>query len=149
MVFVVVQFILIGAVAAATKWPVGPVLFEGNTATGIAGRVLVAVGVLLAVAAFAALGRAVQVAPQPLPGASLVDRGIYRYLRHPMYTAATMVCVGLVLLRPHFTVLGSALAVVVYYLIKERYEERLLLERYPEYSAYRARTLGAFLTRRR
>ena len=149
MTFVVVQTILLAALAAAALRPIGPALFDGHPATGIAGRALLAAGVLVAVAAFASLGRAVHIAPQPLPGASLVDRGIYRYLRHPMYTAAVLVSIGLVLLQPQVTVLTAALAVIVFYLIKARYEEPLLLERYPDYAAYRARTRGVLLLRGR
>jgi len=147
MSFVVVQFILIAMVVAAIMRPMGPALFEGNAATSIAGRALVAVGVLIVTAGFISLGRAVRIAPQPLPGASLVDRGIYRYIRHPMYTSAVLACIGLALLKPQATVLATVIAAVAFYLVKARYEESLLLERYPDYAAYRARTRGVLLLR--
>jgi protein-S-isoprenylcysteine O-methyltransferase Ste14 len=92
--------------------------------------------------AFRSLGTAFQAAPAPRDEASLVVGGIYRTLRHPMYTAVVGVVTGLFLLRPTWPMGVSAGALIVFYLIKARHEEGLLAQRYPEYEAYRQRSRG-------
>jgi protein-S-isoprenylcysteine O-methyltransferase Ste14 len=149
MAWVIVQFILLGALGASVKWPSGPVLFEGAGAFVMAGQLLIGAGMIIVMAAFASLGRALQVSPHPRDGARLVDRGIYRFLRHPMYTTAVICSVGLVLVQPRAMVAAAAVAVIAFYIAKARFEESLLLERYPEYAAYRSRTLGVFFIKGR
>lgn len=145
MVWVVVQLILLGALGASVMWRAGPPLFPFSTAT--AGQLLLSVGLVIAVAAFVSLRRAVKLSPYPRPDARLVETGIYRYLRHPMYTAAVVCSSGLVLVVPRVGVVAAAVAVTVFYLAKARFEESLLLARYPGYADYRARTLGVLLFR--
>jgi protein-S-isoprenylcysteine O-methyltransferase Ste14 len=111
--------------------------------------VLLWVGLVFAAAAFVSLRRAVKLSPYPRPDARLVENGIYRYLRHPMYSSAVVCSIGLVLVVPRFTVLAAAVGVTVFYLVKARYEESVLLAHYPGYAHYRARTLGVLFTRGR
>ena len=84
----------------------------------------------------------VQVAPAPREGGHLVTRGIYGWLRHPIYTAIVIVILGLFLRQPTVVVAIAGAAAVVFLIVKVRFEESLLLERYPEYAAYRRRTCG-------
>lgn len=96
----------------------------------------------IGVAALWQLRHSFRVAPTPRRDGRLVTDGIYRWLRHPMYTAVVLVASGLALVRPDPTVLGAAAANLAFYLAKARYEEGLLLAHYPDYAAYRKRTLG-------
>ena len=109
---------------------------------GIAGSVLSVVGVVLLLGAIVGIRQAIQIEPEPRPGATLVTTGIYRWFRHPIYTAILMCVVGLALRRPTLLVGIAAAAVVVFLFVKVRLEEKLLVERYPEYSQYRSRTWG-------
>src|SRR5207249_2919216 len=61
-------------------------------------------------------------------------------LRHPIYTAILLLAIGLFLRKPTATIAATGAAVVVFLMIKVRFEEQLLLARYPEYAGYRNRT---------
>jgi protein-S-isoprenylcysteine O-methyltransferase Ste14 len=87
---------------------------------------------------------AIQIAPEPRRDATLVTSGIYRWFRHPIYTAIVAIVIGLFLRRPTILVGVSAAGVIGFLYVKVRFEERLLLERYPEYAGYRTRTWGLF-----
>ena len=84
------------------------------------------------------------VLPEPRDGGTLVERGPYRVVRHPMY-AAVLVC-GLGACIAHgdarhwlwFGLLGIVLW------LKIRREERFLLAAYPGYADYRRR-VGALV----
>ncbi len=71
-----------------------------------------------------------------------LERGIYRFLRHPMYSGAML----LVLARPMQTWNGLlfSLLICAYFIIGSRFEERRMLKQHPEYAAYRAR-VAAFI----
>lgn len=103
---------------------------------------LIAGGVGLGLGALWALRRSFRVAPTPRNDGVLVTDGIYRRFRHPMYTAVLLLIAGCTLVRPDLPVLGLAVANLALYVGKARYEEGLLLAHYPDYAAYRRRTLG-------
>ena len=78
--------------------------------------------------------------PQPLDHARLITSGPYRYSRHPMYLALVVMMVGIAGYNGGVRAwLGVALVSAVV-TAKALLEERLLVERFPEYPAYAART---------
>ena len=82
----------------------------------------------------------VRVAPEPGKAARLVMHGPYRWIRHPMYTALLLLCLGWLLGRFNWMrLLGLALLAITL-VVKLRYEERLLTQRFPGYADYRNRS---------
>jgi protein-S-isoprenylcysteine O-methyltransferase Ste14 len=67
-------------------------------------------------------------------------RGVYRYVRHPIYTGLMTVALAFVVAGP--TLLGGIgyLAVVATSNARAGVEERMLTEKSPEYAEYRIRT---------
>ena len=111
----------------------------GLPAVGLA---LCGLGILVVILAFAALGAAIQIAPAPKQGAHLVTHGIYRYLRHPIYTGILLTVAGLWLRQPSILVAVAAVALGVLLVAKARFEEILLAAAYPEYADYKKRAWG-------
>jgi protein-S-isoprenylcysteine O-methyltransferase Ste14 len=140
--YAVLQSLLLAAFAAVYFLDSGSRLVPSSERVEIVGLALCATGLLLMVAAFRALGGAIQIAPEPRADARLVTHGVYRSLRHPIYTAIVAVTLGLFLRKPTVLIGCTTAVVVVFLLIKSKYEEQRLLARYPEYAAYRARTSG-------
>jgi protein-S-isoprenylcysteine O-methyltransferase Ste14 len=72
--------------------------------------------------------------------AGFQQRGVYRYVRHPIYTGLMTVALAFVLAAP--TVLGGIayLVVVATTYARAGVEERILTEKSPEYAKYRNRT---------
>lgn len=76
---------------------------------------------------------------QVLAGQSLVQKGIYRSIRHPIYTGDILLLLGLELALNSWLVLGIIpLAFYVYQ--QAQTEERLLAQKLPGYQEYRLRT---------
>ena len=84
--------------------------------------------------------RQLRIAPEVAPGAKLVTRGPYRWIRHPMYAAVLLLMLSLVLTRPALGRVVAWLILLADLVAKLRYEETLLGKRFPEYSQYRKRT---------
>ncbi|MEZ5672286.1 MAG: isoprenylcysteine carboxylmethyltransferase family protein [Thiotrichaceae bacterium] len=99
-------------------------------------------GIGLGVWAVATMGLGnFNVVPDVKPTATLVNQKLpYRVIRHPMYSSVLLICLGLVF-QPFSGVkliLFALLAIVLD--TKAKYEERLLQQKFPEYTEYQART---------
>lgn len=107
----------------------------------VAGAGIFAVGLATAMTARVQLGRNwVDLEDaRVLPGQRVVERGIYRYIRHPIYTGDLVLLFGLELALNSWLVLGVApLAAVVVW--RTLGEEALLEERLAGYREYCGRT---------
>jgi protein-S-isoprenylcysteine O-methyltransferase Ste14 len=84
--------------------------------------------------------------PNPIPKAdgTLETGGLYRYVRHPIYTAVLALALGLTTLAASLWHLVIFLILVMLLGTKARAEERLLRERFPDYQEYQA-TVGRFI----
>lgn len=78
--------------------------------------------------------------PDVRPNAQLIQRGPYRLIRHPMYSALLVTTGVLVISAFSWLRLGFWLVLLVDLLIKLHYEESLLLVYHPGYSAYQQQT---------
>ena len=121
--------------------PATPLVSAGRIPRLVGGLVCAA-GLLLLFVAIKRLGRAIQIDPAPRPDATLVTTGIYRWFRHPIYTAIVVIVIGLFLRRMTLAVAIASAIVIVFLAIKVRVEERLLTERYPAYDEYKRTSWG-------
>jgi len=75
-------------------------------------------------------------------GEAFVERGIYRWLRHPMY--AGVILMLLAMPEQSWNGLHLSLAVGAYFMIGLRYEEARMLAAHPEYKDY-CKRVAAFI----
>ncbi|MDR7534454.1 MAG: isoprenylcysteine carboxylmethyltransferase family protein [Armatimonadota bacterium] len=106
----------------------------------VAGALLVVVGLAYAARAVHDLGPSLSPFPRPRRRAVLVQTGTYARTRHPIYGGLIVAAAGWALWRASGVHLTLAAALALYLDAKARREEHWLLERFPEYAAYRART---------
>lgn len=109
------------------------VLGGGWSLPGVAWAVL-GIGLLILVWAGLSLGAGnLTVMPAPRSSSTLSVRGIYRFIRHPMYTAV-LLCGSAVAFGAPSRVRWVALAAcAVVLVLKIRHEEALLTARHPDY----------------
>jgi protein-S-isoprenylcysteine O-methyltransferase Ste14 len=103
------------------------------------GWVVAAVGLVLAVWAGVTMGQSLSPFPRPPRHAELVQRGPFRYLRHPLYVGGFLFFAGLSLVFSVYA-LGFTAVLALFWIAKARLEERHLVARFPEYEDYRRRT---------
>ena len=118
-------------------------LFAGNVAQNV-GQALCFAGLALILVAIASLRDVIQVSPEPRASGVLVTGGIYRWLRHPIYTGVLIAIAGLFLKKPTVIIAIACVAVAVFLWLKTRYEEFLLTGTYPDYRTYRSTSWGLF-----
>ena len=116
-------------------------LFAGGAAAGRGtGAILFFIGVVIYRLAGRDLGDALSPFTEPREGVGLVTRGLYRYLRHPMYLSQALVALGAPLTLGSRRVLVVAAIAVVVLLVRVLREDEALARTFPEYSRYAART---------
>lgn len=119
-----------------------------SSARLVAGLVIIALAALLGVWSGMRLGSALTPTPLPIPGAALRTDGPYALVRHPIYAAVLLAAVGYtVALGSWWTVLVFAI-LTVFFVLKSRWEDRLLSEVHGDEWTSWARTTGALLPRR-
>jgi protein-S-isoprenylcysteine O-methyltransferase Ste14 len=134
--FVTVQFVLLILIMVLPPdgaWPVPG--WVDNIAFGLE---LVGAAVLLA--AIVNLGRSLTPLPTPVSHGELKIRGLYRLVRHPIYAGIIALTVGVAIRSASIAVLGATTALAAWFMLKARWEEQHLVQRYPGYATYAART---------
>jgi protein-S-isoprenylcysteine O-methyltransferase Ste14 len=128
---VTAQFTLIAAIVQYCNFPFYDPIF---LFIGIFG------GMIGLLAIFTMRLNNLRVQPIPKPDAELITSGIYNYIRHPMYSSVLLLMLTFVLhsMETISLILYCLLATTL--IVKLRYEERLLLKKFPSYSDYVKRT---------
>jgi protein-S-isoprenylcysteine O-methyltransferase Ste14 len=135
--FVAVQGVLLAALVLLPRWADEWTL-PGWTA--VVGWVVAIAGAVVAFAAFPQLGNALTPLPEPRSDAALTTSGLYRWVRHPIYSGVLAMGWGWTLAHPSWATVVVVVALTVLFHAKARYEEGLLAERYPDYVAYASST---------
>lgn len=132
-----------GLLAGLVVLPAGE-LWSRNVLTFVIGGLLIGAGVLVAGAGGMRLGPALTPTPIPKDGAELVTTGVYRYVRHPIYTGVLLAALGLVVLGASAGHIVGWIALFVVLSIKASGEEAMLAKRHPGYESY-AKSTGRLI----
>ena len=132
------QFALIAAIVAAgiagPDWP-----GSAGSELAVGGALLAVAGGALAAVSARTLGSSLTPFPRPAHGASTVEHGPYRVVRHPIYAGGTLFFAGFSLaFSPAALAFTTALAAL--WVLKVQVEERFLRAADPAYGEYCART---------
>lgn len=120
--------------------------YEVYPAVGICGSITAVIGVWLLWRSHKDLGRQFSATLEVKEMHALVTNGVYKRIRHPMYTAAFLVSFSQMLLLGNWVV-GSSflLAFLSLYLVRIDNEERMMLDHFgQEYADYMKRTNRLF-----
>jgi protein-S-isoprenylcysteine O-methyltransferase Ste14 len=97
---------------------------------------LVFAGSLGSAIVLARLGKSFSIMPE---ARVLVISGPYKWARHPLYATETIILIGTAIQFAQPWAALLALGVVALQIIRTIFEERILIEAYPEYASYRTR----------
>lgn len=140
-VLVVVQFVLLVALVLAPHrdFAVGSRM--------IVGLVLLFGGLAVGTAALRRLGSALTPNPVPLEGATLRIAGPYRWVRHPIYVAVILAATGWTFAVGSWWTVAVLGVLIVFFVLKARWEDRMLAAQYGQRWHDWAATTGAFVPR--
>jgi protein-S-isoprenylcysteine O-methyltransferase Ste14 len=138
--WVLIQGVLL-VLAFAAGWSLGPDWAGALRIAGaVTGLVLIIGGVVLAVRGAVDLGGALTPMPRPRTGAELVETGVYRFVRHPIYGGLILAAFGWAIAQASVVAVALGVVLAAFLFVKSSREEAWLTQRFPAYEAYRART---------
>lgn len=140
--WVILQMVCLGAIGLGGLTAGTTVTAPLEALAATVGAALIAGGTILGLAGLVALngGDALTALPHPRDAATLVESGPYRLVRHPIYGALVIGSAGWAILRLSAVAAIATMALFVILDLKRRREEGWLVDRFPGYPAYRART---------
>jgi len=127
-------------------WVVSPAFrfaeYPLHTGPLIAGVMCFVIGLWLFYRSHADLGTNWSITLEVREGHRLITQGVYRGVRHPMYSALALYSVGQALVIPNWVAgLSNLVAFAVLFALRVGAEERMMARQFGnEYSAYTART---------
>lgn len=104
------------------------------------GVVLGLMGLILITFAFIQLNRNLTMLPTPVKNATLITTGVFKYIRHPIYSGIFLVALGYAMIILSFDHIMIALLILLLFEIKSNYEEKKLTAYFPDYIQYKSVT---------
>jgi protein-S-isoprenylcysteine O-methyltransferase Ste14 len=114
--------------------------FPVSASVQYAGLALSIFGITLIIVSSVSLNKNLTPFPSPKDESTLITTGVYRYIRHPIYTGILLTTVGYGVYSENTLRLLVFIALLILFVSKASYEETLLLKKFPEYNNYRQQT---------
>jgi protein-S-isoprenylcysteine O-methyltransferase Ste14 len=114
--------------------------FHLNVFLKYAALVFAFIGLVIILVAILQLNKNLTPFPTPKESGTLIQQGLYNYIRHPIYTGIILTTTGFGLFDESIWKITIGIALWVLFYFKSRYEENLLAKHFSEYNVYRERT---------
>jgi protein-S-isoprenylcysteine O-methyltransferase Ste14 len=138
--FVVVQAVLLGILFfGPTHLNVDAGNAQPNYLLLWLGYGIFILGTVIALMAAINLGKNLTPLPRPKENTVLIQVGLYRFVRHPIYFGVIMLSIGWGLIQQSILVWLYIVIIAIFFDIKSRKEEQWLVERFSTYAEYQGR----------
>ncbi len=138
--FVLVQAVLLGILFfGPTHFNADASIEPPNDLLLWCGYGIFILGTVIALIAAINLGKNLTPLPRPKENAELIQRGLYRFVRHPIYFGVIVLSLGWGLIQQSALVWLYVLIIAIFFDIKSRKEEQWLVERFSAYVGYQGR----------
>lgn len=114
--------------------------FHARLITQYAGLALAITGAGLILISFINLNNNLTPFPSPKSNSTLITTGVYKYIRHPIYTGILLSAAGYAVYSENTLRLIVCAALLILFLSKAAYEETLLIKKFSDYHDYKLRT---------
>lgn len=104
------------------------------------------IGTLILLLALLQLNKNLSPFPTPRNSAVLIQHGLYKWVRHPIYSGIIFMLLGYSVYQNSIYKLFITGLLMLLFHIKSNYEEQQLLKKFPDYVAYKRKT-GKFFVR--
>jgi protein-S-isoprenylcysteine O-methyltransferase Ste14 len=134
--FVIIQFLLLTIFFI----PIYNLSFQFIHFLKYPGAVISFVGFLIILMAILQLNKNLTPFPTPKTSGILIKTGLYKYMRHPIYTGIFLATLGLGLFNNNLQQISIAVILLILFYFKSSYEEKMLIDKYEEYKKYKENT---------
>lgn len=137
-ILVSIQFILFSCYAIDFNWSLG-----FSHLLKYIGASFAIIGLAISLIAILQLNKNLSPFPTPKENAVLLENGLYKFVRHPIYSGLLFLFFGLGFYKdsPYKLIISSFLLILFYF--KTQYEENQLKKKFANYSVYKKK-VGRF-----
>lgn len=115
-----------------------------NSVFNLLGLVLTLFGMLILILATYTLRKSISPFPSPRQNARLINTGVFKLIRHPIYSSFLLITLGWALYTNSLSRIIIFVSLCVLFHYKSKYEEEMLLLKFPNYLNYKKLT-GKFI----
>lgn len=133
ILLVTIQFILL----ILFYIPIIPSVFQTPSVIKYVGVIISILGFLVIVIAILQLNKNLTPFPTPKENGVLINTGLYKYVRHPIYSGIFLAAIGIAFYTGSYWQLAISFILLILFYYKSKYEESLLTEKYKEYENYK------------
>ena len=133
IIYVTIQFILL----TIFYIPFFSNVFQTPLIIKYAGAIISILGFLIILIAILQLNKNLTPFPTPKENGSLINTGLYKYVRHPIYSGIFLAAIGIALYTGSYWQLVISFILLILFYFKSKYEESLLIEKYKDYEDYK------------
>ena len=108
------------------------------------GLVISIFGFLIILIAILQLNKNLTPFPTPIEKGNLIQTGLYKYIRHPIYTGIFLAALGMGLFNISLWQISISAILLILFYFKSNYEETMLIEKYKDYETYKKSTSRFF-----
>ncbi|QRR01612.1 methyltransferase family protein [Dyadobacter sandarakinus] len=119
-------------------------IFKIWSGVKLVGLAVALTGMIMIVTSMFQIRRSLTPFPSPVKRGKLVTTGIYKYIRHPIYSGIFLLTSGYGLQATDSLRVIISLALLLLFYFKSRYEEKMLVAFYDDYRQYRSHTYRFF-----
>lgn len=101
------------------------------------GLLMAILGIIILLLALLHLNKNLSPFPSPKLESELVTNGLYKWMRHPIYSGILLFAFGYAIYSQNEFRLLIAFALLVLFYFKSSYEEKMLCQKFDDYAAYR------------
>jgi protein-S-isoprenylcysteine O-methyltransferase Ste14 len=118
--------------------------FPSSPILKIGSLLLLIIGFIVIVIAILQLNKNLTPFPTPKEEGMLIQTGLYKFVRHPIYSGIILTALGFGLFVNSYWKVFIGIALWILFYFKSRYEESLLEKHFKEYKKYRNHTRRFF-----
>lgn len=140
LLFVGIQFFLLGIYF----FPLWDLTIQHSIIITLLALLLTLIGIGIVLIAVVQLKTNLTAFPTPKANGTLIQAGLYKYMRHPIYGGIILSTIGIGLFTGSLWQLSIGMILWILFYFKSSYEERLLANTYIDYSNYQSTTSRFF-----
>ena len=137
IILVLLQFFIISLHFFQWEFLSQKQIIQASTFSYLLGILIIIIAFIIMLVSIKDLGRNLSPFPRPLKNSNLVNTGIYRFVRHPMYYSLIFISIGVFIIKLSIYYLFLTISLALIIKFKIDLEEKYLMNKFKNYKLYK------------